>query len=729
MSFSSELKRRNIPRVALAYLAAAWLLVQIAETLFPIFELSNELVRGLVIILIIGFPIALTGAWFFEFTPKGLMTTEQADAAGYDTPMRFGRGIDFAIITMLVIAVGWLLYERERGPTFGDSTIAVLPFENLTANAEESYLEEGIPREILNRLGVIEGLIVSSRRSSFRFRDGDQSAREIGAALNVSALLEGGFRHDDDLLLVDVQLVNTKDGRQVWSRSYERAFTDVYALQAEVADAVVAELARHFDIDSGTTADSAPTLNAQAYEYYLQGIYEMDRVLAPGQEDVDEDAPGRALKHFERAIELDPNFALAYIGRARANGSRAFMKQVPMQEVLLSIREDLGQAISMAPESTDVLLAQLDGAGIFQIPRERQLAIADQAIAINPNLADAHSHRARILRGLRRYRESFEAAYAARRIDPLNGFAFEAAMYADFYQGQVESIDEQNAANLALWPEANGLITEAHLNMELGRLERIVHWQSRAKTLPGFGVEPGRWVTSAPRLFGDTYLTLGLPDRARPWMTNPDMAGRYNDAILMYERRYDEALDFLLDVLAEAKEKASNPFSFRWDEDVVASIVEAYLYDEDYDQLAAYLSGHDPGTSLFPLPRPAWTNPPWPEIAYTFAMFQTGQTERGAEWLATLAEQLEHRLAEGIVVPNHFYELARIRIMQDRVPEAFTAMETAIDLGWRRWYFELDPILEPIRQLPEYAVLKGRYDADIARMRAIVEASPSLSAQ
>jgi hypothetical protein len=110
-------------------------------------------------------------------------------------------------------------------------------------------------------------------------------------------------------------------------------------------------------------------------------------------------------------------------------------------------------------------------------------------------------------------------------------------------------------------------------------------------------------------------------------------------------------------------------------------------------------------------------------VAYTFALFQTGRTEQAQEWLAHMSEELDVRLAQGIDVPNHYYELARIRVMQERIPEAFAAMERAIEKGWRRWYFDLDPILEPIRMLPEFAALKARYDADIDRMRDVVAAA------
>jgi tetratricopeptide (TPR) repeat protein len=289
----------------------------------------------------------------------------------------------------------------------------------------------------------------------------------------------------------------------------------------------------------------------------------------------------------------------------------------------------------------------------------------------------------------------------------------ETALYAHFYQGKTDRLEERLETSIQNQPTANGLVTEAHIRFELGQFDLFPFLQRRAEEIPGFGVEEGNWIVSAPRLFGDTYLTLGLKDLAGRWMV-----GRYDDAIFLSEGRYDEAIEFLKTEFETGKDKPI--FWYRWHPDIIASLVEAYLYAGRYDELTAFLDALSWQWGLFPLPGCCLTNPPWPEVAYTFALFETGRTEQGQEWLAHLNVDLEDRLAQGIDVPNHYYELARIRAMQGRVPEAFAAMERAIEKGWRRWYFDLDPILEPIRKLPEFAVLKMQYDADIARLHDVV---------
>ena len=300
-------------------------------------------------------------------------------------------------------------------------------------------------------------------------------------------------------------------------------------------------------------------------------------------------------------------------------------------------------------------------------------------------------------------------------LNPLEQWAHYDAMYARFYQGKLDNVERDIGREQNLWPRANALVDEAHLRFELGQLEHFPTLHRRADALtPDFGLEPPDWITSAPRHFGGAYLALGLPDRARRFM-----AGRYDDVLDLYAGRHGKAIAHLEAEMENGKNQAT--FYYRWFPDIVASLAEAYLYAGRYDELAdmkRWLPDWTP--ELWPLPRPEFVNPPWPKVAYTYALFQTDRIVEAESWLDATATSLEDRFQQGINAPNHYYELARIRVMQGRVDEAFTALERAIDMGWRRWYFDRDPILQPIRELPGFADLQARYDADIARMRAAV---------
>jgi len=713
MSLFSELKRRNVLRVVIAYLAVSWLLIQVVETLFPIFGLSEELVRLFVILLVIGFPLILVLAWLYELTPEGVMTAEAADAAGYVKPAAFGRHIDFAIIAMLVIAVGWLAYERESDPVVSRNSIAVLPFVNMSHDPEQEYFSDGVAEEILNMLAQVGGLKVTARTSSFQFKGQTLDVALIGKQLNVAVVLEGSVRKSGDVLRISAQLVSTVDGFNLWSKTYDRRLDDVFAIQDEIAASIVEEMKLQLNLATESVAPLARiATTTEAYDLYLQGLYQLNTLFAPGQANTNMDAPAAALELFRRATDAAPDFAPAWAGSARALDLLVRMDKLAEEEAREEIDTAIAKALALGPNLAEVQYT----VGQFSAGREEALQHYDRAVKINPNYGDAYIARANILRSLHRYRESFAAAETAFRVDPLSMWSADQALYDNFYQGKTDGFEERLAVSIRNQPDANGLVVEAHLRFELGQFDLFPFLQRRAEQIPGFGVEPGNWIASAPRHFGDTYLTLGLKDLASQWMM-----GRYDDAILMSEGRYDEAIEFLKLELEQVEGKAI--FMSRWPPDIDASLVEAYLYAGRYEELATFLDALSWQWWLPGLPYCCLTNPPWPEVAYTFALFRTGRTEQAQEWLTHISDELEDRLAQGIDVPNHYYELARIRVMQGRVPEAFAAMERAIEKGWRRWYFDLDPILEPLRTLPEFAALKTQYDADIDRMRDVVAAA------
>jgi TolB-like protein len=602
-------------------------------------------------------------------------------------------------------------------PGITDNSIAVLPFVNMSRDPEQQYFSDGVAHEILNALAGVQGLKVTARKSSFQFRGDDFDVSSIGKLLNVATVLEGSVRRTGDTLRITAQLINTADGFHLWSRTYDRRLDDIFAIQDEIATSIVEEMRSLLNIEAISDAPSTRiATNTDAYDLYLRGLYQLNLVFAPGQQNTNIDAPAAALDYFSRSLDAATEFAPAMVGSARALRMLAITQKVPSDEAEQRIAEHIARALKLAPDLAEVQLAAAERRGTSA---EEALAYIDRAIDINPNYGAAYTSRADRLLQLHRYRESFEAMEAAYRLDPLNMFTAGAVLYADFYQGRLESIDKRIKAMRANSPDANGLVDESHLRFELGQFDRFPALQQRADIIPGFAVESLNWVTSAPRHFGDTYLTLEMSNMARYWLARPMMSGRYDDAILLSEGRFDEAIEFLKIEFERGKGKPI--YTYRWHPDIIASLIEAYLYAGRYEELNDFFETLEWGPRLFPLPNCCVTNPPWPEVAYNFALFQTGRNEQALEWLAQMVDELEHRLAEGIEVPNHYYELARLRVMQGRIPEAFAAMERAIDLGWRRWYFDLDPILEPIRKLPDFADLKVRYDADIQRMRDKVE--------
>jgi adenylate cyclase len=319
VSFIGELKRRNVIRVAIAYLAGAWLLIQILETLFPIFGLEETSIRVVVIILAIGFLPAVIAAWVFEITPEGLVrdggTPAHGDAASH---ARFDR----IIIATLVLAVAVFAVHtfvldpqrdaaereaaREEGrsdafvESFGDKSIAVLSFENMSADPEQAFFADGISEELLNLLARIEGLRVTSRTSAFKFKGSDASVAEIGKQLNVAYVLEGSVRRDSDNIRITAQLIDARTDTHVWSETYDRKFEHVFAIQDEVAAQVVSELKIKMSVGMPT----APRHDPAAYSLYLQAK-QIGNTFDPDTE--------RIVSLLARALQIDADYADAKI--------------------------------------------------------------------------------------------------------------------------------------------------------------------------------------------------------------------------------------------------------------------------------------------------------------------------------------------------------------------------------------------------------------------------------
>jgi serine/threonine-protein kinase len=293
-----QLKHRNVLRAAAGYAVVAWLTIQVADTVFPLLGVPTWVTTMVVILAIIGFPVTVVVSWIYQWTPAGFITEREAEAAGYTEPVSFGRQVDFVIIVLLVIAVGWLAYDKTIDTAVLDNSIAVLPFVNMSDDPGNEYFADGMSEEILNLLARISDLKVIGRTSSFSFKGRNEDLRVIGQTLGVKTVLEGSVRKSGDRVRITAQLVDVSDGTHIWSQTYDRTMTDIFAVQDDVAAAVIDALRIHV----GTTISRGrPTDNLQAYTLFLRA-----RVLL-------NDHNGReATALLLQATELDPTFAEAY---------------------------------------------------------------------------------------------------------------------------------------------------------------------------------------------------------------------------------------------------------------------------------------------------------------------------------------------------------------------------------------------------------------------------------
>ena len=319
MSFIEELKRRNVIRVGVAYLAGAWLLIQILETLFPIFGFEETSIRIVVIVLAIGFLPAVVTAWIFEVTPEGLVRDDGTPAR--DSAVSNAR-FDRIVIATLVLAVAVFavhtfildpqsdMEEREAAmqegrtaalvESFGDKSIVVLPFENMSSDPEQGNFADGISEELLNLLARVEGLRVISRTSAFKFKGSDASIPEIARQLNVAYVLEGSVRSNGDNIRITAQLIDAPADAHVWAETYERKFNDVFAIQDDVAAQVVSQLKIKMSVGMPTASRHDPA----AYSLYLQAR----QLMSSYDSDLES-----ADSLLTRALEIEPNYTDAKI--------------------------------------------------------------------------------------------------------------------------------------------------------------------------------------------------------------------------------------------------------------------------------------------------------------------------------------------------------------------------------------------------------------------------------
>jgi TolB-like protein len=418
-NFFTELKRRNVYKVAVAYAVVGWLLIQIASTILPTFHAPEWVVQTLVVIVAFGFPIALVIAWAFEMTPEGMKRTEDVSPDEI-IPQWSKRKFAALIISVAVIAAGLLAFQLLRSSrsaitaTADAKSIAVLPFVNMSADKNDDYLSDGMTEELINVLSKIPGLRVPGRTSCFAFKGKNEEDifRRVGDQLHVGTVLEGSVRKAGDKLRVTAQLINVSDGYHLWSKDYDGDVKDILNFQGNVAKQVVQALQVQLGTEAARVLAKKPTENPEAHRLYLLGRYEFGKYSEAGWTS--------SIRYYEQALKLDPNYALAYCGLA---DTYAYMGGVmmPSKEAVIKEKEFAQRAIQLDPELPEAHLSLACALGGAFDLQNAQIEF-DRAIELNPNLAWAYEMNAWFLCGVGRLDEAIAKDKKAIELDPLNSF-------------------------------------------------------------------------------------------------------------------------------------------------------------------------------------------------------------------------------------------------------------------------------------------------------------------
>ncbi len=414
-----ELQRRNVVRVGIAYLLVSWLILQFVDVIAPTLDLPDWFAKVVLVLLLIGLPIALIFSWAFELTSAGLKKTEQVDQSESITHGT-GKRINKVIAGALVLAVGFIVYDKfvaSPVPILSEAkaavpSIAVLPFADFSENNDQQYFSDGISEEILNLLAKTENLRVAARTSSFAFRAGEQDIRDIGKKLDVSTVLEGSVRKAGPTIRITAQLINVEDGYHIWSESYDREFKDIFKIQDEIAASILDSLKVHL-LGEAKIVVSERTVNLDAYSSYLIG---KERMSLQTREDIE-----AARSSFEKTIEIDPDYAPARVQLARAwlLLERREFGDADKAEVDAVVVPQLEKALELAPNSAEAAGVK----GLHQLRRfqyDEARKSLDRAIALNPNFALAYLWRSETFYEQEKYLDMLADKERAYMLDPMS---------------------------------------------------------------------------------------------------------------------------------------------------------------------------------------------------------------------------------------------------------------------------------------------------------------------
>src|SRR5213592_4079349 len=424
-----ELKRRNVYKVAVAYAVVGWLLIQVATQVFPFLDIPNWAIRLVILVTALGFPIALIIAWAFELTPEGIRRTEDDDAAG----QRSRGGIWMAlVVTAAALSLGLFFLGRysagnarsqnpashgsgaassEAVTAVPEKSVAVLPLLNESGDPKDEYFSDGLSEELIAALAQINGLKVIGRSSSFRFKDRHEDPKAIGEKLGVSTLLEGTVRKQDDRVRIVAELINAADGIELWTRTFDREPKDIFAVQEEIARAVAESLKVTLLGSQGRPAQRGAPSNVEAHNAYLQGHFHFQR---RNLEDY-----RKAVGYFDQAIQLDPDYALAYAERSE---SWTFIGDLTGEHepAWSKARSDAEKAVAIAPDLAEAHAALGWVRFFVEWKFAEGLSELNRAKELSPANPTANDLLARVIVYLGRIDEAEKQARHAVELDPLS---------------------------------------------------------------------------------------------------------------------------------------------------------------------------------------------------------------------------------------------------------------------------------------------------------------------
>ncbi len=732
MSLFQELKRRNVFRVGIAYVVGSWLLLQFTEVLSELLKLPEQVGPIVVTVVLIGLPLALFFAWAFELTPEGLKREHEVDREESITPQT-GRRLDRVIIVMLAVALAYFIWESrfsERQPepapetaaeSVADSdptaqteatpadevkrqSIAVLPFASRSSLEEDEFFVEGIHDDLLTNLARIGSLKVISRTSMLRFKDTAKPIREIAAELGVATIMEGAVQRSGGTVRINVQLIDARNEGHLWGEIFDRELTaeSLFEIQSEISEKIAAALKATLSPEERRRISDRPTDNLAAYNAYLRGRQRMARRNSTDLE--------QAMAEFERAVELDPQFAVAWVGLAETANLLPFYSTADRMEMLARQEQAVRRALDLNPRLGE---AHLSLAAFYrdQERYEEAEAAFRRAIELSPNYATAHFWYASFLRNWpSRYARALELIRKAAELDPLSSII--QANVADTYLtlGRFEDADRQLQRLLEMDPEfVPAFSMHARLAELNGRFDEQVRWLRT-----GTELDPGRILNYAiqtlPLLNLGDQTGVAAIKKTIEELDREHVANGYVDALdSLYRQNYAAALEAVNWVDSRTGRLPSNQITFgsiRLLSEDYRGARESFVIAEprffDRDTWAAALDQQGAlGCTV------AWV------------LARTGEPDVGEALLARTLDYMENELPKYVEHADRFDYPACYLIRGD-LDRAIAAFETQVEHGhYSFWWLNTRmPWYEPLRGTLRFEAAMQQIHANNERQRA-----------
>jgi len=715
MSLFVELKRRNVFRVGIAYVVTAWLTLQVADIVLDNTPAPEWVMQVIMLLLAIGFPIALLFAWAFEMTPEGLKKEKDVDRSQSITQST-GRRLDFAIIAVLIVALGYFAWDKftlqndtavpatsgiledtgeaepakvasdqEYAPP--EKSIAVLPFVNLSSDPEQEFFSDGISEELLNVLAQYPGVSVAARTSSFQFKGQNQDIGEIARMLKVKNVLEGSVRKSGTKLRITAQLIEADTGYHLWSETYDRELDDIFAIQDEISaaigEALKVELALNDD-EAPAAPRVAESANTAAYEAFLRGRHLINQ---RGRSNIT-----RAVEDLKRSVRLDPDFAPAHAWMA------------------------IAWTLMMDSPSTygDLSLAEV---------KERATPHIELALKLNPGLAEAYGAKGLLALNSSDLETAMSATARALELNPvyldaMNWRQIAASNFGDYHTSLeiLQRIVEVDP--LSIIGRLNYSSALANKDMEAGRA--MAHGLVEQNTWAGY-TALGTMEFQSGR---DLSTSLGWFMRAYGADPHDELSNRYLIRILANVGEYEEArrisdgslhiVDIEQGRLESAihtleRTHASDPENFAPMTDLADALHLAGRFAESqpyYEQLSA-LSPTGIVTDALDASTRSTLRMAW-------GYLQSGNEEAAKHAVAMHRDDMEKRQALNAVYFWDYLAEAMAQSLEGNAESVFTSIQTAIDMGFRNTAFFREPSMDPVAQHPEFLALKAEVEQLLA---------------